>query len=135
MYGGAVHSVAGAQPNARRRRGTHRLRAHGDGGAATKAHELARANGDALQEAIALRESNGGLDRRKPEGKDELATRRQLGAPGRGDVVRADRENNAVEWRGLATTRPAIGTDDADTGDACRGQVSAGAGHDVVVEV
>jgi hypothetical protein len=31
--------------------------------------------------------------------------RRQLRAPGRRDVVRADRENDAVEWRGLDTTR------------------------------
>jgi hypothetical protein len=70
-----------------------------------------------------------------PRGKDEPATRRQLRAPGRRDVVRTDRENDAVEWRGLDTTRPAIGTDDPDTGDARRGQVGSGPGHDVLVEV
>ena len=135
MHGGTIHRVAGAQPDAGRRRGTHRLRAHGYGGAAPKAHELARADGDTLQDAIALREGDGGLDRRKPERKDEPATRRQLRAPGRRDVVRTDRENDAVEWRGLDTTRPAIDTDDPDTGDARRGQVGSGPGHDVLVEV
>src|SRR5439155_4747721 len=102
---------------------------------ASQAHEDAILDRGAHEMVPGTNERHGFLRPADRERKDQAPAGSQLRPPRRGDVPRADREDDAIVRRVGRIPEPAVSQNDADAAEAGGVEMSPGAVHDVVVDV
>src|SRR5882724_1306639 len=102
---------------------------------ASQAHEDAIPDRVALEMIPGMNEGHRFLRAADRERKHQAAARPQVSPPRRGDVPRADREDDSIVRRAVGIPEPAVAQDHLDPAHAGSGEVSPGAVDDIVVDV